>query len=48
MNNIPETIQQQIICYLEAANFKAAKELRDHFLSSASQLAHQEDGVSAE
>lgn len=29
---LPDTLQQQILSYLEAADFKAAKELRDNYL----------------
>ena len=35
LNNLPESLKQQILCYLEAADFKAAKELRDNYLSNA-------------
>ncbi|MFT3741975.1 MAG: hypothetical protein QM752_04780 [Gammaproteobacteria bacterium] len=34
MNELPQSIQQQILFYLEANNFRAAKELRDGFVSS--------------
>lgn len=30
--NLPETLKQQILTYLEAANFPAAKKLRDNYL----------------
>ena len=29
---LPDTLKQQILSYLEAADFKAAKELRDNYL----------------
>jgi len=39
-NNLPKFIQQQIIVYLEADNFKAAKELRDYWLSQKHAIAN--------
>ncbi len=32
-SNLPEPLKRQILSYLEADNFLAAKELRDHWLS---------------
>lgn len=33
-NQLPKTLQQKILCYLEANNFIAAKQLRDNYLKA--------------
>ena len=39
-HNLPESIQQQIIVYLEADNFCAARDLRDAFVKKQKDQMH--------
>lgn len=42
-STLPEALKQQILSYLEAADFKAAKELRDSYLLYGNRQLLQEE-----
>lgn len=46
-SNLPDSLKQQILTYLEAADFKAAKELRDSYLlySNDQLLQDEQEGL---